>query len=158
VSWSTHSIASSTVLSAFRRANLVARPPSMNSVGNLILHLCGNIRQWISSPGGGTDARDRPAEFSSGPIPREALLAETRAVVAEAAAVLQRQTAGNWSNRAASRVGHHRLQAIFNSVPHFRGHTQEIIHITRTLFGRRVPVRMGAQDQGEGARNDRLVI
>ena len=41
-------------------------------------------------------------------------------------------------------VGQHRriqgwdvtgLTAIFDSVPHFRGHTQEIIHMTRELLG-----------------------
>lgn len=35
-----------------------------NSMGNLVLHLCGNIRQYIiSSLGGNPDLRDRDAEF-----------------------------------------------------------------------------------------------
>jgi hypothetical protein len=39
--------------------------PSLNSIGNLILHLCGNVRQWIvGGLGGAADSRDRPAEFS----------------------------------------------------------------------------------------------
>jgi uncharacterized damage-inducible protein DinB len=37
-----------------------------NSVGNLILHLCGNITQYvISSLGGAPDARVRDAEFAA---------------------------------------------------------------------------------------------
>ena len=46
--------------------------PSLNSVGNLVLHLCGNVRQWIvAGLGGAADSRDRPAEFAErGPIPR----------------------------------------------------------------------------------------
>lgn len=37
-----------------------------NSVGNLILHLCGNIRQWvISSLGNVEDTRQRDREFSA---------------------------------------------------------------------------------------------
>lgn len=46
------------------------------SIGNLILHICGNIRQWIvSGLGGAQDTRTRSKEFSEkGPIPREALL------------------------------------------------------------------------------------
>ena len=50
--------------------------PSLNSIGNLILHLCGNVRQWIvAGLGGVTDVRDRPAEFSErGPIPKNELV------------------------------------------------------------------------------------
>ncbi len=36
-----------------------------NSVGNLVLHLCGNVKQYlISSIGGAPDIRNRDAEFS----------------------------------------------------------------------------------------------
>src|SRR6266702_8297067 len=50
--------------------------PQSNSIGNLILHLSGNVRQWIvSGLGGAADGRDRPAEFSEhGPIPKDELL------------------------------------------------------------------------------------
>src|SRR5262249_11157097 len=38
---------------------------TMNSVGNLLLHLAGNVRQWIvCGVGGGADSRNRPAEFA----------------------------------------------------------------------------------------------
>src|SRR5690348_5023473 len=37
-----------------------------NSIGNLLLHLSGNIRQWIvSGVGGAPDARRRSAEFDA---------------------------------------------------------------------------------------------
>ncbi len=40
--------------------------PCSNAVGNLILHLVGNLRQWIlGGIGGAADDRDRPAEFSA---------------------------------------------------------------------------------------------
>jgi len=47
-----------------------------NSVGNLILHLCGNARQWIvSGIGGAEDTRQRQLEFDErGPIPGAELL------------------------------------------------------------------------------------
>src|SRR5207244_11846838 len=50
--------------------------PSLNSVGNLILHLCGNLRQWIvAGLGGAADSRDRAAEFSRpGPLRKEDVL------------------------------------------------------------------------------------
>ena len=112
--------------------------PAMNSIGNLILHLCGNVRQWIvAGLGGEPDHRNRPVEFSErGPIPKAELFRRLEAVVAEARSVLERQTSGQMLNprrvQGADVTG---LHAIFNSVPHFRGHTQEIIHITRSQLG-----------------------
>src|SRR5271166_5746139 len=50
--------------------------PSLNSIANLILHLCGNLRQWIvAGVGTAEDIRHRPAEFAErGPIPKDNLL------------------------------------------------------------------------------------
>ena len=50
--------------------------PHSNSVGNLVLHLCGNTRQWIGSGLGGLpDTRQRQEEFDErGPLPKERLL------------------------------------------------------------------------------------
>src|SRR5258708_39514752 len=44
---------------------------SMNGIGNLILHLCGNVRQWIvAGVGGRPGGRPRPEEVSGrGSIP-----------------------------------------------------------------------------------------
>src|SRR5947209_5730315 len=63
---------------------------SMNSVGNLVLHLCGNLRQWIvAGVGGAPDVRDRPREFAErGPILKDELLRRLGAAVGEADAVL----------------------------------------------------------------------
>src|SRR5262245_25468877 len=62
----------------------------LNGIGNLILHLCGNVRQWVIAGVPGTpDTRDRPQEFAErGPIPRDELLRRLGAVVREADAVL----------------------------------------------------------------------
>lgn len=57
-----------------------------NSIGNLILHLCGNIRQYaISSLGRLPDVRVRDKEFSTtgGPTKAE-LIAQLEATVSEA--------------------------------------------------------------------------
>jgi hypothetical protein len=50
--------------------------PSQNSIANIILHLCGNVRQWVvSGIGGEPDIRDRPREFSERQIiPKAELL------------------------------------------------------------------------------------
>jgi hypothetical protein len=112
--------------------------PSFNSIGNLILHLCGNVRQWIvAGLGGVADVRDRPAEFSErGPIPKDELLRSLEAVVSEAKEVLGRLTASQLLEaRPIQGFDVTGLKAIFDSVPHFRGHTQEIIHMTRLQLG-----------------------
>src|ERR1700730_7861937 len=64
--------------------------PSLNSIGNLILHLCGNLRQWVvAGVGGASDVRNRPAEVDErGPIPTAELLRRLEMVVEEAKRVL----------------------------------------------------------------------
>ncbi len=112
--------------------------PSLNSIGNLILHLCGNVRQWIvAGLGGAADSRDRPAEFSeNGPISKDELLRRLEAVVSDAKAVLARQTALQLlAARCIQGFDVTGLAAIFDSVPHFRGHTQEIVSMTRMQLG-----------------------
>jgi hypothetical protein len=112
--------------------------PSHNSIGNLILHLCGNVSQWIiAGLGGAADIRDRPAEFAErGPIPKNELQRSLDAVVTEATEVLGELTASQMVE--ARRIQGYNvtgLGAIFSSIPHFRGHTQEIIHMTRLQLG-----------------------
>jgi len=127
---------------------------AMNSIGNLMLHLTGNIRQWlIVGLGGGQDMRNRPAEFSErGPIPRSELLGKLEATVAEARAVLERQTARQLvESRPIQGASVSGLASIFNSVPHFRGHTQEIIHLTRTQLGDRYQSAWEPKTKAEGA-------
>jgi hypothetical protein len=112
--------------------------PDLNSIGNLVLHLCGNVRQWIvAGVGGDPDVRDRPAEFAErGPISKADLLRRLQAVVVEAQAVLARVPAAELVRvRRIQGMDVSALAALWNSVPHFRGHTQEIIHMTRVQRG-----------------------
>ena len=110
----------------------------LNSVGNLVLHLAGNVRQLIGSGlGGAPDDRDRQAEFDArGPVPRADLLAALRAAVAGATAILTGPATRDWS-RACSFRGQPAtaLGLAVRSVAHFRGHAQEVIHLTRTILG-----------------------
>jgi hypothetical protein len=112
--------------------------PHLNSIGNLILHLCGNVRQWIiAGVGGAADVRDRPAEFAErGPIPRAELLRRLDETVAKAGEVLRQVTAKQLlAVRRIQGFSVTGLAAIFSCAPHFRGHTQEIIHMTRLQLG-----------------------
>ena len=61
-----------------------------NSIGNLLLHLSGNVRQWIvTGLGGATDVRDRDSEFAQrDAIPRDELLAKLKETLREADATL----------------------------------------------------------------------
>lgn len=66
-----------------------------NSVGNLVLHLCGNVRQWLlSGLGGYTDNRRRQQEFDErGPFPTSILLRHLDELMEEVDKVLNRLTA-----------------------------------------------------------------
>ncbi len=64
------------------------------SVGNLILHLHGNVRQWIVvGLGGRKDTRIRQEEFDEkGPIAHDVLIEKLENVMAEVEEVLQEIT------------------------------------------------------------------
>lgn len=127
---------------------------SMNSIGNLLLHLSGNLRQWIvSGIGGASDVRDRPAEFAArGPTSRTQLLAQLQATVDEALAVLART--GPAAMSPVRRIQGFDLTgwgAVFSSIPHFQGHTQEIICLTRMQLGRAYRFYWQPQTPEQGA-------
>jgi uncharacterized damage-inducible protein DinB len=128
--------------------------PDMNSIGNLILHLCGNVRQWIiAGLGDQPDVRNRPLEFSErGPIAKSDLMQRLDATIRDAKQVIQQQSAAKWL--AVRRIQGSEvsgLKALFNSLPHFRGHTQEIIHMTRLLLGDRYQFAWRPVTAEEGA-------
>ena len=80
-----------TALSALSDDEIWARwNDRSNSMGNLVLHLCGSTRHFLGRGVGGSDyVRDRPAEFAEkGPISREELVRRLDDTVAEADHVL----------------------------------------------------------------------
>ena len=112
--------------------------PSSNSAGNLVLHLCGNVRQWIiSGLGSAEDLRERDLEFAEhGPIPRDRLIAELRRTVREACRVLGRMRESSLTKRyeiQGFRVSG--LYAAFHVVEHFSHHAGQIIYITKLKRG-----------------------
>lgn len=111
---------------------------SMNSTANILLHLCGNLRQWIiSGVGGAPDARNRPQEFAERTfIPRAELLARLEAVAAEADAVMARLTdADLLQPRRIQGFDETVLSALYDTLAHLNGHMQEIVYITRLQLG-----------------------
>ncbi len=107
-----------------------------NSVGNMLLHLCGNIRQWIiSGVGGMPDTRTRPLEFSEeGPIPASELLARLEDTVDEAVSVLERLDRSRLlEERRIQAYDPSLLRAIFHAVEHFSYHTGQIVYVVKML-------------------------
>jgi uncharacterized damage-inducible protein DinB len=111
---------------------------SENAVGNLLLHLAGNVRQWIiCGVGEFPDTRDRDSEFNarSGPAKAE-LLALIRVTVEEACTVLEPLTAERMS--AVVHIQKYDisiLEAIYHVVEHFAMHTGQVIFATKLLTG-----------------------
>ena len=82
-----------TCLAALSDADLWERAnEKSNSVGNLVLHVCGSTRHFLGRGAGGSDyQRDRPAEFAEkGPIARAELLRVLDETLAESDLVLAR--------------------------------------------------------------------
>ncbi len=107
-----------------------------NSIGNLLLHLEGNARQWIvGGVGGALDRRARDGEFSErNQIPRADLLERLRATLAEVDEVLARlDPASLLRERHIQGLDVTTLRAIFHVVEHFSMHTGQIIQLTKLL-------------------------
>ncbi len=110
-----------------------------NSIGNLILHLTGNVRQWIvAGLGGEPFDRDRPAEFAArGPLPSARMIAELERVVRRAIDVIGHlDDAALAATRQVQGYEVSGLIAVFHVVEHFAGHTAQIVHMTKALRDR----------------------
>jgi hypothetical protein len=109
-----------------------------NSVGNLVLHLCGNLRQWIVSSIGGVEfRRDRDGEFAArGPIPKSELIAKVNAVVSDVDAVLARLEPSRLLSRLEiQKYDVSTLQAVYHVVEHFGYHLGQILYIYKMRTG-----------------------
>ena len=107
-----------------------------NSIGNLVLHLCGNARQWIiSGVGSRPDTRVRDAEFEQREvISRDELLTLLRSTLTEVETVLRALDPALLLERHKIQ-GHDvdTLEAIFHVTEHFSMHTGQIILLTKLL-------------------------
>lgn len=113
-----------------------------NSVGNLLLHLEGNVRQWILSGIAGTeDHRDRDGEFAATADterrdPGE-LIERLRATVAESVAVVERLGVDDWLGRKQyqNRYQETGVGAVLHVMEHFSGHAGQIYAYTKQTLG-----------------------
>jgi uncharacterized damage-inducible protein DinB len=105
-----------------------------NSAGNLVLHLSGNVRQWIvSGLSGAADVRKRDLEFAErGPVPRRELVARLRRTVGEARRILRRLTAADLKRKHIIQGFHVTgIEAVSHVYEHFSHHAGQIIYITK---------------------------
>ena len=113
------------------------RPNSQsNSIGNLVLHLCGNARQWIvCGLGSELDERQRQMEFDARDvIPRAELLHKLKTTVSEVGATLSSFDPTLLLNEYCIQdTNTTALAAIFHVTEHFSMHTGQIILVTKQL-------------------------
>jgi uncharacterized damage-inducible protein DinB len=112
--------------------------PESNSMANLLLHLSGNLRQWIvSGLGGVPDVRNRPQEFDArGQTTAADLLSALTTTVLEAdrvLATLSPDALGEPRRIQGSDVTV--FEAIYHAVEHFSMHTGQIILLTKMWKG-----------------------
>ena len=107
-----------------------------NSIGNLLLHLAGNARQWIVSGVGQTaDGRARQLEFDRREVvPRDELLRLVRQTLSEVDGVLASlDPARVLESRRIQGYDVTVLDAVFHVVEHFSMHTGQIILMTKLI-------------------------
>jgi hypothetical protein len=109
-----------------------------NSIGNLILHLNGNVRQWlVASFKRLDDHRERPAEFRERRlIPASVLLEKLGATLTDASEVLASLSEADllttFEIQGYTVTG---LHAVYQVVEHFGLHYGQIVYITKLLRG-----------------------
>lgn len=107
-----------------------------NSIGNLMLHLSGNVTQWIvGGVGGQPVTRDRQREFDERtPIPRSELLAALSRAVESAVRILDElDPAVLAERRVIQGMDVTVMHAVYHVVEHFSMHTGQILMLTKML-------------------------
>ncbi len=109
-----------------------------NAIGNLVLHLNGNVRQWIvSTLGNDPIPRDRDAEFNArkGPAAGQ-LIVPLRETVEQACRVILSLDTGRLTQEyEVQKYRVSGVEAVYHVVEHFGQHTGQIIFATKMLTG-----------------------
>ena len=108
-----------------------------NSIGNLVLHLCGNISQWIlSGLGGAEDIRQRNEEFEAqGGMTKVELFSKLKKVTDEARNVIINSDHNNLlEERKVQCYEISGMGIIVHVVEHYSYHTGQIAYWTKLLL------------------------
>lgn len=126
-----------TCVQELEESEIWKRPnPHSNSVGNIILHLCGNIRQYaISSLGNTKDVRERNKEFSAdGGYSAEELLKKLTDTIHEAKNIIQNITEEELlRKRQVQGFTHSGIGIIIHITEHYSYHTGQVIFWIKLL-------------------------
>jgi uncharacterized damage-inducible protein DinB len=125
-----------------------------NAVGNLVLHLSGNIRQWIGSGVAGLpDHRQRDTEFDArgGMAPLE-LASFIKIRVDDVVAIIRSTPAIRLTERITPQgYDVSVIEAIAHVVEHFSMHTGQIILLTKLLIGKDLAYYQHLRGSGHGS-------
>ena len=109
---------------------------NLNSVGNLVLHLSGNIREYIiSSLGGEPDIRERDLEFSTrGGFTNAELINKLEDTVDEANNIISNISQENLlRKRIVQGFPYSGVGVIIHVTEHYSYHTGQIIFLTKLM-------------------------
>jgi uncharacterized damage-inducible protein DinB len=114
-------------------------PGVTNSAGNLMLHLSGNLREFIGRQLGGVPyVRNRPHEFAARDVSRSAMQAELVELAAIITGVLERMPATRWDDPFPENVLGEPLtnrQFVIHLYGHLTYHLGQIDYLRRVLTG-----------------------
>ena len=129
----------------------------VNSIGIIVQHLCGNLRQWIvSGIGGQPDVRHRPSEFKDQERPgKDELLNRLGNTVHACKRTISELTAGQLlEQRRIQGFEETVLGAMRSAIPHLELHAGQIVYITRLLLGDKYELRWKPSTKEQGAETD----
>jgi uncharacterized damage-inducible protein DinB len=108
----------------------------LNSIGNLILHLCGNIRQYvISSLGGDSGTRERDLEFSTrGGFTKAELAEKLYATIEKAKSIIIRADPENLlRKRKTQGTIYSGIGIVIHITEHYSYHSGQVIFMTKLI-------------------------
>lgn len=126
----------------------------VNSIGIIINHLCGSIRQWfISGIGGLKDIRNRPLEFDDRKkLSKQELTDKFQKIIAGCKKTINNlDPADLLEKRRIQGFDENVLSAIYISIAHLELHAGQITYITRLILKLKYKLRWIPQTKEQGA-------
>ena len=116
----------------------IRKTENENAIGNLVLHLCGNLRQWIGTGvAGQADIRNRDAEFAArGNVSAAELKQRLDQIVRETNEIIRNVPPARFTEPISTQDYHVTvLESIYHVVEHFAYHAGQILFATKLLTG-----------------------
>ena len=132
----------------------VRQSDSLNSIGIILKHLCGNLRQWIiSGIGEGQDVRNRPSEFKDEDrLSKRDLMSDFEDVIQECKSIIEGlRPTQLLEKRRIQGFEETILTALHSAITHIEFHGGQIVYMTRTLLNDKYEFRWKPTTKEEGA-------